>query len=222
MTRHHPHPKNAATATTAPDGYLPAALRRFDKAITALAGPQPQIIDTRLRYTDSRYEQLHRAVRGQQGRRFGGTNTIPLWTDALDLLTDITHTVRAWYQHGRTDDDPPTAPTVLGRLDTIALRAWRPQDVHVLDDYSTRIDAWTAAIDTLLDDVHTMELTVACPACATRTVQRDRGGEMVNKAALQINADGCHCLECRTHWAPEYFRHLARVIGCPPPAGILE
>jgi hypothetical protein len=208
--------------SVAVDGYLPAALRRLRKAAYALADPQPQLIGGRLIHTDSRYEQLRRAVAGQSGPRFGGRNTVPLWTDALDLLTDITGTIGVWYRRDKPRDEAPTAAVVTCRLDAIAHRGWRPQDVAVLDDYSGRLETWALSIDALLSDTHVMELVAACPACGADTVERDRAGEIVRAHALQIDADGCHCLECHTQWGPRYFVHLARVIGCPLPAGVLE
>ncbi|WP_424712782.1 DUF7340 domain-containing protein [Mycobacteroides abscessus] len=62
-----------------------------------------------------------------------------------------------------------------------------------------------------------------CPACQKRWVyRRDSSGENVRQPALQLTAQGCSCQACRYTWDPSYFVHLARVLECPLPEGVLE
>ena len=200
---------------TAPeDGFLPGALRRLSDIVGDLIDPLPQLIGTKLHYADSRYAQLGQAIAGISRARSGGMGSLPIWPDAFDLLSEIDTSVNVWLP-------APTLRTET-RLQVLLESPWRPQDVDTLDKHSDDVSRWVTRIDGLLTDDHTMELLAPCPACGVRTVQRLRAGELVRVATLQVDANGCRCLDCHTEWAPQYFRQLARVIGCPPPAGILE
>jgi hypothetical protein len=206
--------------TTPQDGFLPAALRRLNDTVADLTDPLPQLIDATIHYADSRYTQLRQAVAGISRARSGGMGSLPIWPDAFDLLMEIDRAIVDWCA---AQDMPVTgAPSGAEQLAALLVTSWRPQDVRLIDEHSGDLENWAQRIDLLLTENHVMELDAACPACNVRTVQRQKAGEMVRQAALQVDADGCRCLECRTEWAPQYFVHLARVIGCPPPAGILE
>jgi hypothetical protein len=47
--------------------------------------------------------------------------------------------------------------------------------------------------------------------------------KLVRVPALQIVADrGCTCQVCYHVWPPDLYTHLARVLGCGLPQGVLE
>lgn len=203
--------------TSPEDGFLPAALRRLGNMVADLIDPLPQLIDGKLHYSNSRYRQLGQAVYGQRAVRGNGQSSIPIWTDAFDLLREIDVDVVGWFA---AEDRPRTETRLVAMLES----PWRPQDVSVMDAHADDLARWAQRIDGLMSETHVMELDAPCPACQARTVQRMRAGELVRVAALQVDVNGCRCLnpECETEWLPQYFRQLALVIGCPPPAGILE
>jgi hypothetical protein len=201
--------------TTHPDGNLPAARRHLHNAVHALTAPQPHMLNNKIRYTDSRYTQLAQSVAGVSRARSGGTGRLPFWTDAFDLLTKIDRTTRSWY-HGPTPE-----PTTVDQLLAMTRHRWRPQDTHLINQHARDIDAWTASIDALLIDNHHKELDAACPHCNTRTVQRHKDGELVRQAALQLGVDGCRCLGCHDFWPQDLLPHLAQLIGCDTPTGVL-
>ena len=66
-------------------------------------------------------------------------------------------------------------------------------------------------------------LSAPCPAySATSVFRRDSAGERVRMPALQIITNlGCTCQACRYTWSPEYYLHLARVLGLDAPAGVI-
>lgn len=214
----------------ATDGNLPATLCTLQDAVAALIDPQAHTVRGALQLTDSRHTQLVTAIAGFTRERSGGASSLPIWPEAFDLLHEIERTVNAWrppptnYEWWFGTPHPgDTRPRTVRQLAALPLAKWRPQDCDLLEEHSTNITKWVKRIDTLLaDEHHSKHLTAPCPACDTRTVYRNNGGERVRQAALQIDAQGCHCLECHARWSPEYFVHLARVIGCPTPAGVLE
>lgn len=215
-----------------PDGNLPAALTKLEDAVAALMAPQIQAVNGRISYTQSRYQQLQEALVGITRERSGGVGSLPIWPDAFDLLTEIEQTVYLWrplpatnYEWWFGTPHPADDRCRLARqLDALTAAKWRPQDCRLIDEHTGDVESWARRIDGMLIDTHTKYLDAACPQCDVRTVQRtSNAGELVNQPALQIDAaKGCHCLDCHTFWAPQYFRHLALQIGCPLPAGILE
>lgn len=51
---------------------------------------------------------------------------------------------------------------------------------------------------------------------------RMSAGERVRQPALRIGEHGCQCGQCGQVWAPQYFAHLANVLGYELPEGVLE
>ncbi|WP_396921645.1 hypothetical protein [Mycolicibacterium sp.] len=142
-----------------------------------------------------------------------GTNRIE-WMDSLyDQLTDAVP--------GRTIScDTPIA---VIRLQAVERRTWRPQDTTLVESIAAEIEAWATEIRSLLDPVKRWTLPNPCPACDTAIVyRRNSANETVRQPALQIGPNGCVCQNCHHTWAPEYFQHLAQVLGYELPSGVLE
>lgn len=207
------------------DGSLPESRRRLADAISGLVDPKPETVDDKLLWTDCVYIQLLEAVPGEKGARTGVSRSQPpLWVDASDLLNEIDTAVSCWEPRPNidaSDDDLP--PMTVIRLHAIEDRQWRPQDCHSMEQIAGNVESWTASITTLLSPVARWSLPNPCPACNTAIVYRkDSAGDMVRQPALQIGPNGCECQRCHHIWAPEYFTHLARVMGYELPAGVLE
>lgn len=216
--------KHAPIPTPEPEriGY---AKRQLDDAVDQLAGRRRTSVRSddgtiRNHLLASRYHEIRDSIAGQQGtdNRSAARSMPPIWVDATDWLNTVDATVRDWIpDHGNA--------STPDRLYTLTERAWRPEDLETVHRCTEIILRWVTQADALLDpDAHrSLELTAPCPACNTRTVHRkDTAGEWVRTAALTVTEQGCVCLACRTRWAPEHFRWLARVIGCDLPAGVLE
>ncbi|WP_052061926.1 DUF7341 domain-containing protein [Rhodococcoides fascians] len=196
----------------------------FTEAVDDLIGLQRTTVTTdsgpRIVALPSRYAEIVSSIAGAQGTAFGGVarSMPPLWVDAVDWLTLVDGEVREWTPHSLATD------TVV-RLRDLVEHPWRPQDVDLLQHYTQTLQIWTRRAHDLLnpDETHRWELTAACPACNVKTVHRkDSAGDYVRQAALQITADGCKCTACHTTWGPQYFTHLAAVLGCTTPEGVLQ
>jgi len=169
-------------------------------------------------YRDSVYTEMVAALPGGQGTQLGSTarSMPPLWVDGLIWLNEVHATIDVWvhtYQLG-------TDLTVTEQLDALTALTWRPQDVPLVQDHADSIRRWVRNGTTLIDgeEQRKMELVSPCPACGVRTVYRkDSGGDTVRQAALSLTTTGCVCLACRHDWAPQYFQHLAAVLGCNIP-----
>lgn len=124
--------------------------------------------------------------------------------------------------YDQLNPEPPTSTE--RRLRLIAARNFRPDDIAAIVKITNTLTTWTARINALLEPEHIKHVSAPCPACGATTIHRkDSAGEIVRQPALQIITDqGCTCLRCRAHWAPEYYLHLSRVLGFDLPAGILE
>lgn len=203
--------------------YVSYAQTTLVEAIDDLIGLQRATVTTddgpRIVALPSKYAEIVASIAGAQGTQFGGVarSMPPLWVDAVDWLTLVDAEVREWTPHSLGRD-------TIDRLRDLAEHSWRPQDVDLIQHYTVTLEAWTRRAHDLLnpDETHRWELTAACPACAVKTVHRkDSAGEYVRQAALQITADGCICTACRTSWGPQYFTHLAAVLGCTTPDGVL-
>jgi len=213
------------------DGNLPAARKALDLAIHQLVDPQPQTTpDNTIHWTDSWYMQLQDSIPGQKQQRSGiSQSQPPLWTDAIDQLKVIDSRVAEWEPNWPIPLPSllefayaPEPPTVL-RLRLINRRCWRPQDTHKIHEHTNTILAWVDRIKDLLNPKPRWHLPNPCPSCGTATVyRRDSGGENVRQPALQIGEHGCTCGSCGQIWQPEYFAHLARVLGYQLENGILE
>lgn len=195
----------------------------FRDAIDDLTGRRTEFYDTdggkRLGVRDSRYQEIQDHLEGQQGSQAGGVarSMPPLWVDAVEWLRVVDAEVGQWVPDGGRVSTPD-------RLASLYDLSWRPQDIGVVSGYTELLRRWVRRADTLMepDESHVFELMAACPACGVKTVYReDSAGEQVRTAALSVSAAGCACLACRYEWSPEYFAHLARVIGCAVPDGVL-
>lgn len=204
------------TAQAQPDGNLPAALARLADAIHALV---EELHDYALKATaPSRYMQLRDSLPGQQNTGHGVARSLPpLWLDAQQLLDEIDTAASIW------QPQLCGVPVTVGRLRHLEARSWRPQDTKQLEQMTDAIEAWAKEIDALLTPEPKWHLPNPCPACNTSTVyRRDSAGELVRQPALQIGPEGCTCQKCRYTWTPQYFAHLAAVLGYPLPTGVLE
>lgn len=195
------------------DGALKPALQLLEDALHRLCGPQSRIVEERLVYVPSRYLQLRDAIFGEQvnaGTGGGSKSRPPFWVDAHDLLHEIDTSVECW-QPAFTG-----VPPTVGRLQWIAQRKWRPQDVRQIEQIARAVAEWAASIDALLDPPAKWSLPNPCPSCNTAIVYRRDGDDMVRQPALQIGPNGCTCQKCKAHWPPNQFVFLARVIGSLP------
>ena len=227
--------------TTSPqqieDGNLPEALRGLGDAISKLIDPKPQAVDNRIHWIDSLYDQLTDGIPGGQGNASRvAQSSPPICIDANELKNEIDTAVGAWEPRGADHywlSGPPypvqpadineLAPLTILRLKAIEKRSWRPQDVRSIDQIIANLQAWCESIKSLLNPAPRWHLPNPCPACNTAVVYRkNSGGESVRQPALQIGAAGCVCQNCHHTWAPEYFRHLANVLGYKLPEGVLE
>lgn len=208
------------------DGNLPEALDALHKAIDALVEPRIEYYDGRIVTCPGRYDQLLASIDGMQGTGNGraARSMPPIWVDGFAIVTDIGDALTAW-QRGLPE---LPRPRQLGsnalRIRELAKRSWRPQDAATIGKITTALEGWATDIDKTLNPPRRTELTAPCPACGATTIKRrDTAGELVNVTALQIVAgEGCTCLECHHTWAPGLFQHLANVLECPLPAGVLE
>lgn len=174
------------TAAPVEDGALQPALTRLHDAISKLIDPQQVPLDHgRRTWIDSPYSQLSDAVAGQSGARSGGTSTVPIWPEVVDLLRLIDTTVRKWaWKRFRALDTP-------SRLFAIADAKFRPQDAAQLQQWATELQSWVVEIGSMLDPPMTVPLPYACPVCRTEWVsRRDSAGEPVRQRALTVSADG--------------------------------
>lgn len=215
-------------AQPAEDGSLPLALRKLDDALHALCEPRSQLADGRMAYVPSRYLQLQDATGGQQSNPGGGGGSKsrpPLWADAFDQLREIDVAVEAWQP--AFNGVPPT----VGRLRCLRARGWRPQDTKQIEQITSNLLEWVAAIDALFAEEPVRALWAAqgggfaaCPHCGkTMAKKRDRGGELVQYPALQVLNDGStRCMACKTSWSPQLAMWVCRQLGYETPVGVLE
>jgi hypothetical protein len=194
---------------------LPQARKDLEDAVNKLCAPQQRLFGDALHTAPSRYHQLTQELAGAQGEsHVPPTSMPPLWLEATQLLADIDRQARRW---------EPAPRNTTERLTHIARRSWRPQDVDLVVTISTTVYRWSDNIDTLLYPDSVKSVSAACPACGATHVYRMKSGERVRQAALQIITNvGCTCHNCETHWGPELYQHLARVLGFDPLPGILE
>lgn len=205
---------------------LPDAIHHLHDAINELTYPQTMCIGRTKHHAPSLYMQLWDATAGQQGTGHGGiARSLPAaWIDAIDQLQEIDLAVAVW-QPAYTG-----VPTTVARLRQISARTWRPQDIKEIERITKSVQRWTRKITELLDPQSVKYLYnedhvyTACPACGATSIKRlDNAGDLVNQPALQIITNqGCTCVVCKTCWSPQFYQHLARVIGCDLPEGVLQ
>lgn len=217
-----------SAAAAADDGSLPHARNQLGDAISALCDPKPQTLhDGGLTWVDSWYVQLQDAIPGSKRDRTGvSASQPPVWVDALQLKHEIDTAAAIWerpFPAPPGDLSDETEPVTVLRLRVINARTWRPQDVRSILQITEAIASWTENIQQLLTDKPRWHLPAPCPACGKKIVHRhDSSGELVRQPALQIGTHGCECAGCHTRWAPEFFTHLARVLGYEKLDGVLE
>ena len=208
-----------------PDGNLPAARRRLGNAISALVEPKPNTrkLDdgtTSIDWIDSLYDQLVDAIPGGQGNASRvPQSSPPMCIDAAELKHEIDVAIAAWEPRPVIDATRNT-PITLVRLQSLEKRAWRPQDTHGVEQIATNLEAWCESIKNLLNPAPKWHLPNPCPACDVAVVYRKNSAdETVRQPALQIGPTGCVCQNCHHEWQPQYFQHLARVMGYELPNG---
>lgn len=211
------------------DGNLPAARNKLSNAISALIDPKPthrQLDDgtNRIEWMDSLYDQLSDAVPGGQGNASRvPQSSPPMCIDAVDLMRKIEAATAEWEPRPEIDISINTPPIAVIRLQAVERRMWRPQDTTLVEQIAAEIESWCTEIRSLLDPAKRWTLPNPCPACDTAIVyRRNSANETVRQPALQIGPTGCVCQNCHHTWAPEYFQHLAQVLGYELPSGVLE
>jgi hypothetical protein len=173
---------------------------------------------TKLRHTiNALLEQWHQLLQATPSQdttsRSVPKSKPPMWIDAISLIEEISQGIA---------NIQPTPHTTVGRLKELRRNRWRPQDVDHIEQITKLLDNYTKRIDQLINP-HRMHIAAPCPACNTLTVYRkDHTGEPVRQPALQIGPYGCECMNCHHTWGPGLYQHLANVLGCPKPEGVLE
>ncbi|AAR26716.1 hypothetical protein PBI_CHE9D_104 [Mycobacterium phage Che9d] len=212
------------------DGNIVEARKKLGIAISALIDPKPttrQLEDgtSRIEWLDSLYDQLIDALPGGQGNASRvPQSSPPMCLDAVDIIRDIDTLTAQWEPRPNLDasvDNPQ--PIAVQRLQAIDKRQWRPQDTTLVEDITAQVDKWCDKITATLNPQRKWTLPNPCPACNTAVVYRkNSSGDPVRQPALQIGPLGCECQNCHTTWGPEYFQHLAKVLGYSLPQGVLE
>lgn len=197
---------------------LPVAVDRLHAAVCGLVDPRKQMAGGAVQIAPSLYDalvdEIHPNARSVEYSAAVGRSLPPVWVDALDQKRAIDDRARRW---------SPSQPSTPARLREIAARRWRPQDTRKIREMTEEIRSWSVAVRTLLDPPRVFTVAAPCPACGTRSVHRQVAGESVRTPALQLVANtGCTCLACHTHWAPEKYLFLCRLLGFTLPAGVLE
>lgn len=196
---------------------LPQARRSLEDAVAKLVAPQHRVIADKLRTAPSRYHQLASELAGTQGDTHTPAKSIPpLWIDATQLLADIDRQARRW------EPKPPDTPA---RLNSIAAKTYRPQDVDFVAMIAAQVSRWCDSIDSLLEPESVKHIAdAACPSCNKRHFYRkDSAGDTVRQPALQIiTSQGCECLCCGAYWDPTRYLFLCKLLGFQLPDGVLE
>ncbi len=192
---------------------LTIARRRLEDAVHAMCDPRPLRVGDGYRWRPALYLELRSGLTGQSARRrtLQQRSRPPLRVEVLDLVVEIDRAVSSW--------TPDEKGSTVERLRSVAARAWRPQDVPLLERYREELLRWTVAATELLTPTPRVGLPMPCPRCgARRTYRRNGAGESVQSRALEVAESGCRCLACRAFWPPSEFHWLARLLGCDPVA----
>lgn len=217
---------------TETDGNIQAARSRFNSAVHALTAPQqrPRYLENGgvvTEWVPSLYDQLRASTGGQNVADKGDSRQarMPIWVDAVDLLTLIDATVLFWSRPNPLTDLPPTGKWVtVARLEALDAATWRPQDTDRINRWTASLREWASRIKNMLDPESVKHISAACPACGQTTVwRRDAAGEMVRQPALQlVTNQGCTCQACKTFWEPTKYLFLCKLLGFELPEGVLE
>ena len=200
---------------------LPDSIERLYRAVSRLCDEPKQLIGGQLRVAPSLWDQLSGAVPGQVRREVlvatgRASSHPPLNVSALDLRDLIDATVAGWID---------MQGTTAARLRAVATTKWSPSQVDAVDEMAAAVEYFVARCELVLGIAQRVRtLSAPCPSCgAQRVYRKDSAGETVRQPALQIVAGtGCTCLACGAFWAPDYYLHLARVLGYDLPQGVLE
>ncbi len=194
------------------DGPLGPARRQLQDAVAALIDPIPVHTADGYRWQPALYADLRSGLTGQSARRraLQQRSRAPLRIEVLALLVEIDDTAARWDPDGKDTTE---------RLRAVAARAWRPQDVGLLERYRDELLRWTQAATELLTPTPRVFLPMPCPRCSAAVAYHRSGtGERVRTRALQVSETGCQCLACGAFWEPERFEWLARLLECPKEA----
>lgn len=161
-----------------------------EEARRTARGEQPSLLD-----------QLCDAVESSQGggRRSTSQHRSPIGLAAAELLTDIERTA------GR------------GPRDQLARRVWTWAAGRGTDPDAIELAAtWVASARDVLNPSRPLDLVAACPVCGARTAHVDDAGEMVRRAALQLDRVSgwarCIAPRCGAEWPPSRLALLAAVL----------
>ncbi len=160
-----------------------------------MCDPQPERIGDGYRWRPALYSELRCGLTAQPLRRraLQQRSRAPLRIEVLNLLIEIDQTAARWDPDGQDTSE---------RLRAIAARAWRPQDVELLERYRDELLRWTLAATELLTPTPRVFLPMPCPRCNARhAYHRNTRGESVRTAALQVSETGCECLACKASWS---------------------
>lgn len=195
------------------DQNIVAGRNRLSKAVHRMTDRRPGLAGTRTAYQPSLYDTLAADLAGTQGdSRTPAKSMPPCWLDAVQVKADIDNVTYRWW---------PQPSSTTARLLILADQKWRPDDTtHVLAMAKT-IESWCDTITALLDPIPVKTVFAPCPNCGTKHVYRQHNGEEVRQPALQLVAHtGCTCQACKTHWPPDKYQFLARLLGFQPPEGV--
>lgn len=192
--------------------------RDFTNAISDLIDDRYELMsDGSTATVHARLSALMDSVEGRQGNggRLAAKSLPPLWLPAVSLVHEIETTVSLW-PHA-------TGATTVDRLASLTAAPFGPPVTDMLVQLTRILKSWAQDIDALLEPESVKTVSAACPACgATHVYRRDDAGETVRKPALQIiTSQGCTCLACHTSWGPHLYQHLAKVLECPTPEGVV-
>lgn len=189
----------SVTAQTGPDGALKPARTKLNTAVSNLIERWNQLLDMQPEQTPTRTTPKSKP---------------PMRLDELSITEEIRTNINQ-IQPGPGD--------VIAKLYQIRAQTWRPQDVNHIETITHRFERWVERIDNLLNPHH-WHIATPCPACNASFVHRNdtTTDQPARQPALQIGKHGCECMNCHTLWGPNLYQHLARVLGCPLPEGVLE
>jgi len=209
---------DAAPQTTTPEEQFLGVHAAFLDAISALIDDRYELMsDGSTATVHARLSALADSIAGQQGNggRLAAKSLPPLWLPAVSLVHEIETTVSLW-PHA-------SGATTVDRLASLTHAAFGPPVTEMLVQLTRILKSWATDIDALLEPESVKTVSAACPACgATHVYRRDDGGETVRKPALQIiTSKGCTCLACHASWGPHLYQHLAKVLECPTPEGVV-
>ena len=139
---------------------------------------------------------------------------IPAQIDCLKLAIHIDNGVTIL-----TRGTPNRPTSVIGRLQQLTTRKWRPQDVEHVETLTAEIASWVKAIDDLFSP-KPVYLKQPCPRCGHSYAHRksDDGGTIRTPAlALTVEHDElppmARCQNCHDMWTgAQQLKVLARML----------